>query len=234
MSFLLDIFKGILIGAGAILPGISSGVLCVTLGLYEKIINSLLTFFSDTKKNIKFLFPILLGIIIGIVLFGNVLKSLYFNFPTYSKIFFCILILSSIPSIIKKSNIQEIHFKHILSFLLALSFSIYLVFLENYGYTNYSSNVEFVHLFIAGIFMSAGVVIPGISSTIILMILGLYDTYLVAISSLNYHILIPLGCGIGLGGFCLLIVIKFLFKKYSQLTYSAIIGFVIGSLFILI
>lgn len=62
MSCVYDFFKGILIGAGAILPGISSGVLCVIFGIYDKLVSSIVNFFSDTKKNFKFLFPILLGI----------------------------------------------------------------------------------------------------------------------------------------------------------------------------
>ena len=64
---ILNVFKGILIGAGAILPGISSGVLCVIMGIYEKLLDSVLNFFKDIKNNVKYLFPIVLGGIIGII-----------------------------------------------------------------------------------------------------------------------------------------------------------------------
>lgn len=60
MNFLINYIKGLALGAGAILPGISSGVLCVIFGIYEKLINSILGFFKNIKENIKFLFPILL------------------------------------------------------------------------------------------------------------------------------------------------------------------------------
>ena len=79
MHYIIQVFKGILIGAGAILPGISSGVLCVTLGIYEKLINSILGFFSNVKENAKFLLPIVTGVIIGVVIFGNLLKFLFAN-----------------------------------------------------------------------------------------------------------------------------------------------------------
>lgn len=61
MSFIYDFFKGILIGSGAILPGISSGVLCVIFGIYDKLVSSIIHFFNNIKKNFKFLFPIILG-----------------------------------------------------------------------------------------------------------------------------------------------------------------------------
>ena len=74
MNFISNIFKGIALGAGAILPGISSGVLCVIFGIYEKLLNSFLYFFKDIRNNIKFLLPLILGIGIGVFLFSNFLQ----------------------------------------------------------------------------------------------------------------------------------------------------------------
>ena len=71
MKSFSNFIKGILIGSGAILPGISSGVICMVLGLYEKLLDSILNFFKDIKENFKFLFPIVFGAIIGIILFGR-------------------------------------------------------------------------------------------------------------------------------------------------------------------
>ena len=73
MKFFKGFLQGILIGAGAILPGISSGVLCVIFGIYENLLNCVLNFFKNIKENFKYLFPIGLGSLIGIVLFGNIL-----------------------------------------------------------------------------------------------------------------------------------------------------------------
>ena len=77
LSFLFQIIKGIFICAGAILPGISSGVFCVIFGIYEKLLNAIIGFFSNVKENIKFLFPILVGIAFGVFLFGNILNYLF-------------------------------------------------------------------------------------------------------------------------------------------------------------
>ena len=74
MQFIKNYLKGVAIGSGAILPGISSGVLCVVFGIYEKLLDSVLNFFKNIKENFKFIFPIALGGISGVILFGNLLN----------------------------------------------------------------------------------------------------------------------------------------------------------------
>ena len=88
MQFLSNYLKGIAIGAGAILPGISSGVFCVIFGIYEKLLDSILNFFSDIKNNFKFLFPIIIGIGFSIVLFSKVLNYCLYQFPIQTKSIF--------------------------------------------------------------------------------------------------------------------------------------------------
>ena len=85
MNFVFNCLKGVAIGSGAILPGISSGVLCVVFGIYEKLLDSILYFFKDIKKNFRFLFPIIIGIIIGILIFSNLLNYLLVDFPVQTK-----------------------------------------------------------------------------------------------------------------------------------------------------
>ena len=88
MKFIKSCFQGILIGAGAILPGISSGVLCVIFGIYENLLNCVLNFFKNIKENFKYLFPIAIGSVVGIVLFGNILKFLFLAYPIQIKFIF--------------------------------------------------------------------------------------------------------------------------------------------------
>ena len=118
MNFLVNCVKGIAIGAGAILPGISSGVLCVIFGIYEKLLDSILNFFKDLKNNSKFLTPLIIGAGIGILLFSNILNYLLFKFPIQTKSVFIGLILGSIPSLIKEipeiivpNKIEPVEFK---------------------------------------------------------------------------------------------------------------------------
>ena len=101
MGTLYRFIIGIFIGAGAILPGISSGVLCVIFGIYDKLINCVLGFFKDIKENSKFLLPIIIGVAIGVIVFGNLLKTLFNLYPTQTKFAFIGLILGCVPNLFK-------------------------------------------------------------------------------------------------------------------------------------
>lgn len=236
INFLISIGKGILIRAGAILPGISSGVLCVIFGIYEKLVNSILGFFTNIKENIKFLFPIILGTSIGFVLFGNILNYFFKIYETECKLLFLGLILGSIPILFKQVNQKK---KFRLSFLfytlISFLFSLLLLTLENKinTYCAITQN-NFILLFLSGFAMSAGIIIPGISSTAILMCFGTYYIYLEAISILEISILIPMGLGVICGGICFLFLIRFLLNNYFFQTFYAIIGFVLCSTIILL
>lgn len=93
MKYIIDFTKGLAIGAGAILPGISSGVICVIFGIYEKLLNAVLNFFKNIKENLKLLLPISLGCVVGIVIFGNIIKCLFLSYPLQTKFAFIGLIL---------------------------------------------------------------------------------------------------------------------------------------------
>ena len=234
MDFINLLLKGILLGAGAILPGISSGVLCVIFGLYEPIIDSILNFFKRLKKNLSFLFPLFFGIFIGIVILGNVLKYLFFAYPMQIKYLFMGLIIGSIPSVIRHS-IQKVTFKpyYLLFTIISFIFGIVLVFLEKNCTLVTSINHNFLFIFFSGFIMSAGVVIPGVSSTLILMILGIYEPYLSAISTINIYFLFPLGLGIFTGSILLMKLTKILFEKFYAQTFFSIIGFTLSSVLVL-
>lgn len=233
MNKFVKYVQGITLGAGAILPGISSGVMCVVFGIYEKLLNSILNFFDNWKQNINYLLPIILGVFTGIILFGNILKYLFNTYYMPTCFAFIGLILGSISSISRQSKTDKITIYHILCFFLTLTFSIYLFLIEKNS-TNienlYNENWPIFYLILSGFFMSAGVVIPGVSSSVILMILNIYPTYLNAISTLNLSILIPIGIGLIIGGLIFLKITHFLLEKFKSYTYFAIIGFVIGSI----
>lgn len=236
MDFLLSVGKGILIGIGAVVPGISSGVLCVIFGIYEKLIDSVLGIFKDFKRNMLFLLPIVLGTIIGFLLFGNILNYAFANFEAECKLLFLGLILGSVPSLIKDTNSKSTFKLHYLIYtLFAFLLGLFLFLLEN-KMTNLSfiSNCNTIYLIFSGFAMSAGIVIPGVSSTVLLMCFGIYDIYLQSLATLNLSILIPMGIGCLIGGFIFLLLIRFLFKRYYTQTSYSIIGFVLGSTFVLI
>jgi putative membrane protein len=233
-----DILVGMVIGAGLILPGVSGGILAVILGVYEKIIHSLNGFFKSPKKNLKLLIPIIIGMIIGLLIFGNILKFLFKEYYVESCFAFMGLILGGIPVLIKKAeNKGKING---IALLIALILSLSLFVLGN-NKIDFSTSLDgsissIFKLFLTGFLFISGKVVPGISSSFMLMLIGMYEFMLNIISnpiealSLGFGTLMPLIVGLITGLIIFVKVINYALKKFSCTTYSIIIGFVIGSL----
>lgn len=159
MKFICHCLQGIAIGAGAILPGISSGVFCVIFGIYETLLDSILHFFKDIKKNLKFLLPIILGSTLGIVLFGNLLNYFIYQFPIQTKSIFIGLILGSLPTLLKQIKEKEksektSNFSPIIFFFISFLFGITCIFLENSLHFSTLENISFPYLILCGFLMS--------------------------------------------------------------------------------
>lgn len=236
MNGFLNMIKGIFIGAGAIVPGVSSGVLCVIFGIYEKLLDAVLNFFKDIKHNIKFLFPIALGVGIGVLLFSNILNYFLYEFPVQTKSIFIGLILGTIPYLIKEVNEKET-FKpqNVVYLLIALAIGMITVIVENQmNIVSNGDRMSMMYLIMCGAIMSIGIVVPGVSSTIILMLLGVYSVYLQSVANLYLPVLIPLGIGLVLGSIIVMKITKKLLETHYGKTFYSIIGFTIGSVFVLL
>ena len=227
--------SGILIGTCMILPGVSGSVIAVMLGIYEKVI---LLFNSKTSicNKITELFPIALGVIIGVLLFGKILIIIYDRYTFYMMYIFIGLILGSVPILI--SEIEEKNDRlNKKCFIVSLIISIIIFILPKIFDYQISNKINSFNLFVGGILYIAGKIIPGISSSFFLMLLGLYS-YLLKIITNPFNIrisdiisILPFIIGGVLGFIILIKLINHLLTKYFVRTYSCIIGFVIGSIF---
>lgn len=149
---------------------------------------------------------------------------------------FISLIIGSVPELFKKANSKKgFKYSFLIYLLASFGLGIFLVFMENkFNFSkNNISQFSFIYLIISGFFMSAGVIIPGVSSTLILMLMGIYDAYLISVSSLYIPFLLPLGVGLLIGSICCMKFIKILLDKYYSQTFYCIIGFTLGSVFVL-
>lgn len=235
------VIKGAIIGVANIIPGVSGGTLAITLGLYERIISTITHFFSNFKENVKFLLPIGIGAIIAILGLSKLLTFALGNYKIETVMFFIGLILGGVPILLSKVKIKNA--KPINIFWFILTFSIVVLFaILSPGNTNVSLEVlnfkQILLLAIVGIIAAATMVIPGISGSFVLMLLGYYEPIVKTISNLtnfnnishNLLILIPFGIGIVLGIFIIAKIIEWLLKKYEISTYYGIIGFVLSSI----
>lgn len=242
MNGLKKLLVGFIIGGGLILPGVSGGVIAVILDVYDKIIKAVSHFFDDWKKNLIFLFPIVLGIILGIFIFGNVLAFVFDKYPREAKFIFIGLIIGGLPLLFHKITTEGTKTFNIKAFIIALIIAFVLFILgNNASYTKLSENIDsnftsYLILFLAGIIYVSGKIIPGISGSFLLMLIGMYEYVLNVIASffnltlVEYLHLIPFFLGIIFGGFLLVKIIEYLLNEYYNISYSAILGFIIGSL----
>lgn len=241
MSFFNLFLIGILIGTAMIVPGVSGAVIAVIFGVYDKMIESLINLFKDFKKSFGFLFILGSGILIGAVWFSNVLMFLFDKHEVITKFCFIGLILGGVPYLFKEVKNKDSKINYVaLIMTFILSFSLWILS-ENYlsidlSKVNDSMFTNVLNLFLSGVIYSVGKVVPGISGSFLLIIIGMYEFVLsvmahpITFGLLNIDKLIPFIIGLVVGIVSLLKLMNFLLKKHFGLIYSIIIGFVIGSI----
>lgn len=234
------ILKGIIVGIAKVIPGFSGAVLMMSFNLYDKAISAITNFFSDVKNNFCFLVNFGIGVVIGIICFSNIINYFINNYYSYTISLFIGLILGGIPSIYKNiSNVNRYYIYVLFSFIVMLLLSILSI---NNSYVLRGDVIDYVYFFFSGILESFGTIIPGVSSTALLMIVGVYDIYIGVLSNL-YNIdfiinsvgfIIPFIIGFVLGIVFLSILINYLFKNYKSFSFSLVFGICIACVFVLI
>ncbi len=235
MIIIKNYIYGLIIGLGFIIPGVSGGVIATILGIYENIIYRLNNLNKNIQDNIYFLLPLFGGIITSIILFSNIILYLLNTKFAYISYVFIGLILGCIPFLtkeIKDKTNQKINYLFVIICFL-IGFSLY--FIEKININNIT-NINIFTMLIAGFCYAIGKIVPGISGSALLMLLGLYKYFLEIIAHpLNINLstiltLLPFLISFIISSIIILKLINYLFNKHFRNTYSAIIGFVISSI----
>lgn len=234
------ILKGGIIGIANVIPGVSGGTMAVVLGIYEKLIEALGNFFTNKtrrKEYFLFLLKVFIGAGITILLFSWVMDYLLTNYQVYTYLFFIGLILGSIPSIYKSHSDMKLNIVSIFTFLIAVALILGLFFFTPEKNTGLDQGVEHqwsvqkaLILIISGILSGGSMIMPGISGSFILILLGQYHYIIRSVKNLSVLPLFFLGIGIGIGIWTFAKIIDYLLKKYPKETFYFILGLVIASL----
>lgn len=231
MKFLSDLLKGIIIGIGAVAPGVSGGTFAVMLGVYDKLTDAIANIFNNIHKKILVLLPLGIGVGIGILGFSKIMKSLFENHEAQVKLLFIGLMLGTIPSIIKAANKRGFKNKYLVPCIFTFCITTVFTILENRVINIIpESQPGLIALLIYGAIIGFGTIVPGISSSFILMYIGAYETLLDGIVSMDLALIIPVGVGFGLSIILFAKLINFLFGRFYGYTYYAVIGFITGSI----
>jgi putative membrane protein len=242
--FLSLMVKGFIMGIAFIIPGVSGGTLAVYLGIYQKMLYAIGNVFKDFKNSIITLFPIFLGIGLSVVSLAK-LFSLFIDWNSFIVLFFFIgLIAGGIKHIYLKADVKKVNFSVCLSFLVAFLFLVAVIIIDK---TSAVSGIEyfnlgfttFLLLVLLGMIASITMIVPGISGSAILLVLGFYTAIVSNVvgnifdfTSIGYNlgVIIPFGIGALIGIIIFSRIIETLLRKYPKETYFAILGFIVASI----
>ncbi|NLD20258.1 MAG: DUF368 domain-containing protein [Clostridiales bacterium] len=226
------ITKGLVVGGTMLIPGVSGGSMAMILGIYDDLISSVSSFMKSKRKNFLFLLLFAAGGGLGIFLFAKPLLSLIEMYPMPMLYFFMGAVLGGVPLIVKKSQIKGFSFKSVFCVVLGVV-SVFLISLlpEESSQSAMAPGVESVmFLVLAGFIAAVALVLPGISVSYLLLVMGLYDEVMRAISHFYMPFLLPLGIGLLLGIVLTTKLLERAMVRHPHSTYLIILGFVLGSM----
>ncbi len=245
----LNILRGMVIGIANVIPGVSGGTMMVSMGIYDKLILVLTHFIRRMKEAIALLVPIAIGMLLSIAIFAKIFSEFLFpRFPLQTNLFFIGLILGGIPVIYGKVKGNSIRLAQIIAFALLFVTVVGFALIGEGGGSSADisfSVVNVIKLFGVGIIAAATMVIPGVSGSMIMMILGYYNTIIDTINAFinalkdfdipavldTFVVLVPFGIGVVVGVVAVAKMIEFMLKKFPLVTYWAIIGLIVASPF---
>lgn len=241
-----QILQGMVVGIANIIPGVSGGTMMVAMGLYDRLIHAITHLKSEFKESMKLLIPIFAGAGIAIIALSRLFEFLLATWPIPTNFAFCGLIAGSLPFIFEKVKGHKVTVSKIIPFLIFFGVVILMALLGETGGASADVSFGFVNvlkLFGVGVVAAATMVVPGVSGSMMLMLLGYYDTILKAINDFvdalvkfdmgglatGVGILAPFGIGVVIGIFLIAKLIEFIFSKAEIHAYYGIIGLILAS-----
>ncbi|WP_428742273.1 DUF368 domain-containing protein [Tenacibaculum sp.] len=237
-DYLVIMLKGIAMGAADVVPGVSGGTIAFISGIYEELLSSISNINIELLKTLKkegvkaawqqangnFLASLFVGIFISIVSLAKVISWLLIHQPILLWSFFFGLVLASIIYIAKQ--VTQWNIVSIILLVLGAMLAYYITTLN--PLVSEHSSLPFI--FLAGAIAICAMILPGISGSFVLVLLGAYKPILAAVNNRNLTTIAVVGLGAIIGLLSFSRVLKYLFENYKNYTLVALTGFIIGSL----
>ena len=227
LNGILLAIKGAIVGVGAILPGVSGGVLLVAFGIYEPMMALFTNPIKSFKTYYKMFIPFLIGWALGFVFLAKGVEFLFAFSPTIALMLFFGLICGTLPELFKKSELSGTN-KSWTPFIISLAIA-FLLFQILEGNTNAVVPSSFLGFVLSGFIWGLSLIVPGLSSSSFLIFLGLYEPLTAGIAALDFSIIGPFLIGISATVLLFARLVTMLFEKHYSLVSKIILGFVIAS-----
>ena len=227
LQFIFRVLQGALIGLGAVLPGISGGVLSVIFGIYKPIMELLSNPFKNFKTHVPKLIPVIIGGVIGFLGVANILSFFLEKYPDPSVCVFIGLITGMLPSLFREAGEQGRSKGSYIS--MAVCMCVIFTLLIGLQMTSIEVAPNFFWYLFCGFCLALSIIAPGMRFSTLLMPLGLYTPFIDGIGHFDMGILIPGGIGALVTVICLAKAVNALFDNYYSIAFHGIIGIVIAA-----
>lgn len=232
MEHLIDVLKGFAVGASMTVPGVSGGSMAMIVGVYDRLITAVSRIFSEPKRNILFLLKFCAGAAAGVVLLAGAI-SWALDTPAGLPLRFAFLgaVAGGIPLIFRKAGLKRLDIKSIPPILAGVVVVVVLAQLPEGLFSPSREGLAAAAVQLAGGFLiSAALVLPGISASHMMYMLGIYEPVMDGVSRLDILSLLPLAAGLAVGTFLTAKILEKLLERHSRGCYLVILGFMAGSL----
>lgn len=224
---LVYLIQGAIVGVGAILPGVSGGVLCVAFGIFEPLMELLTNPKKSLRKNYQMFIPFIIGWILGFILLAKGVEAFFSFAPDVAIMLFFGLVCGTIPELFMKSELADTKMSWT-PFVLSMSIS-YVLFHIIEGGEAVVLPENFLSFAFCGFMWGISLIVPGLSSSTVLIYLGIYVPLTEGIASFDLAVLIPFGIGIVVTVLFFAKFVNMLFKNHYAVISRIVLGFVISS-----
>ena len=236
MEHVVNVLKGIVIGVANAIPGVSGGTMMVIMKVFDRLLGAVSFNLKKLKENFWFLLTIVIGMGIGVILSSKVLSICFEQFYVQTQFFFMGVVLGSLPMIYKEATKEKkLTPVHLIPFAIGVAVIIGVSLISSsMGANTVRTTLDvstFIYLVIVSIIAAAAMIMPGLSGSLVLLILGGYQTAIQAVDEMNIPILIPIAIGIIIGIVACAKIITICLEKWQRGTYSVILGLIFGSFY---
>lgn len=231
-SKLITAIQGLVTGVAMMVPGVSGGTVAMILGVYDNLITSVSSFSKHMKQSILFLLTFSVPALVGIVLFSKPLLSLIDRYEMVAMYLFMGAVAGSIPMIYREARVHKVNFKFFACIGIGIAIITAIRFIPKDLFTGAQGNqLTFILMqFVGGILVALALVLPGVSVTYMLVVMGLYRSTMTAIGNLDIMSILPLAVSSMIGVVLVAKILERCMRVYPFATYLVILGFILGSL----
>lgn len=223
MNWIIKFLKGMLIGSGAILPGVSGGALAAIFGLYQPLINFLSNIRNNFINNVMFFLPVGLGGLFGLFVLATPIDYGLRFFPVFVLWGFIGAIVGTLPSLYKEAGREGRETRHIvITIVTAVLMFAFLVYANNNLNIDMAQNT--VSWLFAGAIFASGMIVPGLSPSNFLIYFNLYQPLTEGIRTLDFSVIIP----VSIGAVVVVLLFSKLMRKIMDVAYAGVFHFILG------